>query len=76
MKWLLILNPFASLKPLLPAICRFTLGYLLAINVLPIEDRHSAVLRVAAFINFGLSMPYAWCQYVDVAPDIGGLQHH
>jgi hypothetical protein len=37
MKWFLIFKPFASLKLLLVAICVFTIGYLLAINVLIIE---------------------------------------
>ena len=37
MKWLLIFNPFACLKLLLLAICIFTIGYLLAINVLIVE---------------------------------------
>jgi hypothetical protein len=34
MKWFLIFNPFACLKLLLLAICVFTIGYVLAINVL------------------------------------------
>jgi hypothetical protein len=37
MKWFLIFNPFACLKLLLLAICIFTIGYLLAINVLIVE---------------------------------------
>jgi hypothetical protein len=37
MKWFLIFNPFACLKLLLLATCVFTIGYLLAINVLIIE---------------------------------------
>jgi hypothetical protein len=37
MKWFLIFNPFACLKLLLIGICVFTVGYLLAINVLIIE---------------------------------------
>ncbi len=37
MKWFLIFNPLACLKLLLLAICIFTIGYLLAINVLIIE---------------------------------------
>jgi hypothetical protein len=37
MKWFLIFNPFACLKLLLLAICVFTIGYVLAINVLIIE---------------------------------------
>ena len=37
MKWFLIFNPFACLKLLLLGICVFTIGYLLAINVLIIE---------------------------------------
>jgi hypothetical protein len=39
MKWFLIFNPFACLKLLLLGICVFTIGYLLAINVLIIEIR-------------------------------------
>ena len=41
MKWFLILNPFACLKLLLLAICVFTIGYLLAINV-PIVEMDDA----------------------------------
>ena len=37
MKWFLIFNPFACLKLLLLGICIFTIGYLLAINVLFVE---------------------------------------
>ena len=37
MKWFLIFNPFACLKLQLLAICIFTIGYLLAIDVLIIE---------------------------------------
>jgi len=37
MKWFLIFNPFACLKLLLLAIYIFTIGYVLAINVLIIE---------------------------------------
>jgi len=37
MKWFLIFNPFACLKLPLLAICVFTLGYVLAINVLIVE---------------------------------------
>jgi hypothetical protein len=36
-KWFLIFNAFACLKLLLLAICVFTIGYLLATNVLIIE---------------------------------------
>jgi hypothetical protein len=37
MKWFLIFNPLACLKLLLLGICIFTIGYLLAINVLIVE---------------------------------------
>jgi hypothetical protein len=39
MKWFLIFSPFACLKLLLLAICVFSLGYVLAINVLIVEIR-------------------------------------
>jgi hypothetical protein len=37
MKWFLIFNPFACIKLWLLGICVFTIGFLLAINVLIVE---------------------------------------
>jgi len=50
MKWFLILNPFACLKLLLLAICVFTIGYLLAINVLIVEmdDANASKHKIAS----------------------------
>ena len=50
MKWFLIFNPFACLKLLLLAICIFTIGYVLAINVLIIEigDANGSKHKIAS----------------------------
>ena len=37
LRWFLIFNPFISLKLLLLVVCVFTIGFLLAINVLIVE---------------------------------------
>jgi len=50
MKWFLIFNPLACLKLLLLAICIFTIGYLLAINVLIMEldDANGSKHKIAS----------------------------
>jgi uncharacterized membrane protein len=50
MKWFLIFNPFACLTLLLLAICIFTIGYLLAIDVLIIEigDANGSKHKIAS----------------------------
>ena len=50
MKWFLIFNPFAGLNLLLLAICIFTIGYLLAINVLIVEldDANGSKHKIAS----------------------------
>jgi hypothetical protein len=50
MKWFLIFNPFAGLKLLLLGICVFTIGYLLAINVLIVEigDANGSKHKIAS----------------------------
>jgi hypothetical protein len=50
MKWFVILNPLACLKLLLFGICVFTIGYLLAINVLIIEigDANGSKHKIAS----------------------------
>jgi hypothetical protein len=50
MKWFVIFNPLAWLKFLLFAICVFTIGYVLAINVLIIEigDANGSKHKIAS----------------------------
>ena len=50
MKWFLIVNPLACLKLLLLGICIFTIGYLLAINVLIVEmdDANGSKHKIAS----------------------------
>ena len=59
MKWFLIFNPFACLKLLLLAICFFTIGYLLAINVLIVEldDANCGKHKIASDPDHGYSIP-------------------
>jgi hypothetical protein len=60
MKWSLIFNPFACLKLLLLAICIFTIGYLLAINVLIVEldDANGSKHKIASDPEHVYSSPY------------------